>query len=263
MNSPDQTETTVRLERPKPHVALIRLNRPDKLNAMNLAMRQQLAEAFISLSADSDVRVIVITGNDKAFVAGADLAEFEPRNAIDQLLAETERYWEPLRTCPKPVIAAVQGFALGGGMELALHADIIVAGRGARFAQSEPNVGLMPGAGGSQRLVRALGKYRAMRFLLMAERVDAEEGYRLGFVSEVTDDDKTLDRALEMAERIAALPPLATRQIKEVVLAGADAPLETAMRLERKAFQILFSSADKAEGMAAFREKRKPRFEGR
>ncbi|MGY8993904.1 MAG: enoyl-CoA hydratase-related protein [Rhodospirillales bacterium] len=260
---PDETEIAVLLELPKPHVALIRLNRPDKLNAMNLAMRQQLAEVFVSLSADNDIRVIVVTGNDKAFVAGADLAEFEPRDAIEQFLAETERYWEPLRTCSKPVIAAVQGFALGGGMELALHADIIVAGRGALFAQSEPNIGLMPGAGGSQRLVRALGKYRAMRFLLTAERVDAEEGYRLGFVSEVVDDDKTLDRALEMAGRIASLPPLATRQIKEVVLAGADAPLDTAMRLERKAFQILFSSNDKAEGMAAFREKRNPRFEGR
>ena len=263
MSTDVQFTSTILVERPRDHVALIRLNRPDKLNAMNLAMRQELAEAFTALGQDDDVRVIVMTGDDKAFVAGADLAEFEPRDAVDQMLARTERYWEPLRTCPKPVIAAVRGFALGGGMELALVADIIVAGRGARFAQSEPNVGVMPGAGGTQRLVRALGKYRAMKFLLTAERVDAEEGYRLGFVSEVTDDAKALDRALEMAERIASLPPLAMCQIKEVVLAGADAPLESAMRLERKAFQLLFSSADKAEGMAAFLEKRKPRFEGR
>lgn len=262
MSTPQKAEAIVLVEAPRPGVALIRINRPEKLNALNLALRQSLAESFTQLSEDEATRAIVITGNERAFVAGADLAEFTEVDAIGQMLRATERYWEPIRLCPKPVIAAVRGFALGGGMELALHADIIVAGHSARFSQSEPTVGLMTGAGGSQRLMRAVGKYNAMRLLLTAERITAEEAWRIGLVSDLVEDDKVVDHAIGLGERIAALPPLAMRQIKEVALAGSDAPLEAALRLERKAFQLLFDSADKKEGLAAFLEKRKPTFRG-
>ncbi len=262
MSTPDKAGTVVLVEIPRPGVALIRINRPDKLNALNLELRQALAEMFTSLSEDEATRAIVVTGDEHAFVAGADLAEFTEVDAIGQMLRATERYWEPIRLCPKPVIAAVRGFALGGGMELALHADIIVAGHSARFAQSEPTVGLMTGAGGSQRLMRAVGKYNAMRLLLTAERITGAEAWRIGLVSDLVDDDKVVDHAVALGERIAAMPPLAMRQIKEVALAGADAPLEMALRLERKAFQLLFDSADKREGLAAFMEKRKPTFRG-
>ncbi len=262
MSASEKSENIVLVSMPRPGVALIRINRPEKLNALNLALRQALAETFSRLSDDAAIHAIVVTGDERAFVAGADLAEFAEVDAIDQMLRATERYWEPIRLCPKPVIAAVLGYALGGGMELALHADIIVAGHSARFSQSEPTVGLMTGAGGSQRLMRAVGKYNAMRLLLTAERITGEEAWRMGLVSDLIEDDKVVDHAIGLGERIAALPPLAMRQIKEVALAGADAPLETALRLERKAFQLLFDSADKREGLAAFLEKRKPTFRG-
>src|SRR5262245_21958009 len=149
MSTAEDRENVVLVETPRPGVSLIRINRPDKLNSLNLALRQVLAETFLRLADDEATRVIVVTGDERAFVAGADLVEFTEVGAIGQMLRATERYWEPIRQCPKPVIAAVRGFALGGGMELALHADIIVAGHSARFAQSEPTVGLMTGAGGS------------------------------------------------------------------------------------------------------------------
>lgn len=170
--------------------------------------------------------------------------------------------WDPIARCPKPVIAAVNGFALGGGCELAMHCDIIVAGESARFAQPEVKLGLMPGAGGTQRLVRAVGKFQAMRIALTGCMVKAPEALAIGMVSEVVPDDQTLTRALALASEIAALPPLAVQQIKEVMLAGADLPLDSALTLERKAFQLLFDSADQKEGAAAFFEKRKPTYRG-
>ncbi len=183
--------------------------------------------------------------------------------AIDILLRDTHLLWQAIADCPKPVIAAVNGYALGGGCELAMHADIIVAGEGATFGQPEIRVGIMPGAGGTQRLARAVGKFKAMKMVLTGEPVSAGEADAMGLVSEVVADGEVVDRALELAGRIAAMPPIAVRQIKEVLLAGADAPLATALALERKAFQILFASSDQKEGMKAFLEKRKPDFEGR
>jgi enoyl-CoA hydratase len=171
--------------------------------------------------------------------------------------------WGPIRAFPKPLIAAVNGWALGGGCELALHADMIVAGEGARFGQPEIKVGIMPGAGGTQRLTRAIGKYKAMKILLTGEPVTAREAEALGFVTEVVPDAEVLDRALALAKSIAALPPVAARKIKEVVLHGADLPLEAALLLERQAFQLMFDTADQKEGMAAFIEKRAPQFRGR
>jgi enoyl-CoA hydratase/carnithine racemase len=251
------------VERPAKAVALLRLNRPEAKNALNMALRRQLAEAFGQIAADPDIRAAVITGSQDAFAAGADLAEMADASTIDIMLRQTHLLWRTIAQCPKPVIAAVNGFALGGGCELAMHADIIVAGRSAQFGQPEVRVGIMPGAGGTQRLTRAVGKFKAMKMLLTGKPVSAEEAERMGLVSEVVDDDQVLPTALKLAESIAALAPLAVQEIKEAVLAGMDASLDSALALERKAFQLLFASQDQKEGMKAFLEKRKPVFEGK
>lgn len=251
------------LERPHDHVALVRLNRPEARNALNDPLRAELAERFLALSADPQTRCIIVAGNDRVFAAGADLKEIVNSSPIDMMARRVLYFWKVIAGCRKPIIAAVNGFALGGGCELALQADIIVAGEGAKFGQSEVSVGIMPGGGATQRLTRAIGKYRAMKMLLTGEHVTAQEALRLGFVSEVVADDKVLDAALEIATTIASMPPLAVEQIKEVVLAGMDASLDAGLMLERKAFEMLFASRDQKEGMNAFIEKRKPIFEGR
>lgn len=251
----------VLLETPEPGIAVIRLNRPQVRNALNIAVRELLAEHFTTLGADETTRCIILTGGDTVFAAGADLRDMVERSAIEMMTRRD--LWQPISRCPKPVIAAVNGFAFGGGCEIAMLADIIVAGEGASFAQPEIRVGIMPGAGGTQRLTRAVGKYRAMRMLLTGEPVPAREALVMGLVSEVVPDSETLARALAIAKTIAAMPPLAVMQIKEAVLAGQDASLDAAMMLERKAFQILFATEDQKEGMRAFLEKRKPEFRGR
>lgn len=243
-------------------VAVVVINRPEAKNALNAAVRRQLAEQFSSLGQRDEVRVIVLTGGDQAFVAGADVKEFATASPTDMYLRHNERLWDPIAHCPKPVIAAVDGFALGGGCELAMHCDIIVAGESARFGQPEVKLGLMPGAGGTQRLVRAVGKFQAMRILMTGCMVKAPEALRIGLVSEVVADDETLERAKSLAREIAAMPSLAVEQIKETVLFGADLPLESALVLERKAFQMLFDTTDQKEGAAAFIEKRKPDYRG-
>jgi len=251
------------VERPRPRVALLRLNRPEARNALNMELRRALAATFRALDADEEVRVAVVTGDEKAFAAGADLREMVDAGAVEMMLRGTHRLWQAIADFPKPIVAAVSGHALGGGMELALHADIVIAGESAKFGQPEVRVGIMPGAGGTQRLLRAAGRHRAMLLLLTGEMVDAREAQAMGLVSRVVPDGEVLDRALDIAGTIAAMPPLAVAQIKEVVNLGADAPLATALALERKAFQLLFDSRDQKEGMRAFLEKRKPRFEGR
>lgn len=254
------SETLV--ERPLPGVALIRLNRPDARNALNQAVREQLAAHFTALSSDGQVRSIVLTGGDQVFAAGADIRDMAERGAMEMFLRQTHRLWAAIAQCPKPVIAAVNGFAFGGGCELAMHADLIVAGEGASFGQPEVRVGIMPGAGGTQRLTRAVGKFQALRMLLTGLPVTADEALRMGLASEVVADDQVQSRALELAKLIASMPPLAVMQIKEVLLAGQDASLDTALMLERKAFQLLFDSADQKEGMRAFLEKRQPVYSG-
>ncbi|NYZ13916.1 enoyl-CoA hydratase [Azospirillum sp. RWY-5-1] len=244
-------------------VLLVRLNRPDARNALNMELRTRLAEVFLALADDPAVRCVVVTGSPKVFAAGADIKEMAESGAIEMMGRRILRLWKPLADCPKPVIAAVNGVALGGGCELAMHADIIVAGEGARFGQPEVKVGIMPGGGATQRLVRAVGVYRAMRMMLTGEPVTAAEALSMGLVSEVVADDTVLDRALEMARAIAAMPPLAVQQIKETVYAGLDGSLAGGLLLERKAFEILFASADQKEGMRAFIEKRSPTFEGK
>jgi len=255
--------TEVLCKSPRNGVALVRINRPQVKNAINMQVRELLTEHFTRLGGDDDVRCIVLTGNEEAFVAGADIGEMADLTPTELMLRRNHLHWRAIASCPKPVIAAVNGFALGGGCELAMHADIIIAGEGAKFGQPEIRVGIMPGAGGSQRLTRAVGKFKAMKMVLTGESVTAAEAEDMGLVSEVVPDAEVLERALKMAERIAAMPPLAVMQIKEVLLAGQDASLETALMLERKAFQMLFDSRDQKEGIKAFAEKRQPRYQGR
>ena len=253
----------VLLERPAAGIALLRLNRPERRNALNMAVRENLAAYFAELASDDGVRCVVITGDEKAFAAGADVAELAARTPTDEAFAKSRAAWSAIERYRRPIIAAVNGFALGGGCELALHCDIIVAGEGAKFGQPEVKLGVMPGAGGTQRFVRAAGKFAAMRWVLTGDLLSAADALRLGLVSEVVPDGEVLPHALEIAKRIAALPPLAVAAIKEAVLVGADLPLEAALNLEAQSFQKLFATEDRTEGMRAFLEKRKPDFKGR
>ena len=250
-------------ERPAEGVALLRINRPEVLNALSMSVRRTLAEIVTRLDADSDTRVIVITGDEKAFAAGADLLELKERTVHDRAFRESRVAWTALEACRIPVIAAVHGFALGGGCELALHCDIIIAGEGARFGLPEVRVGIMPGAGGTQRLLRAAGKFKAMRYALTGDHISGTEAASMGLVSECVADADVLPHALKIAARIAGMPPISVDFIKEVISLGEDAPLDTALTLERKAFQLLFATEDRSEGINAFIEKRRPSFQGR
>ena len=251
------------LERPEDGIAVVRLHRPEATNALSLELQALLSRLFAELGADPSVRCIVLTGGDKVFAAGGDIHSMAGVGPIEIHKRHTERVWAPIQHCPKPVIAAICGYAYGGGCELAMLADILIAGEGARFCQPEIRIGIMPGIGGTQRLVRAVGKAKAMRMALTGRPITAQEAWVAGLVSEVVPDGEVMGTALEMARTIAAMPPLAAEQIKEVILAGMDAPLETALALERKANALLFASRDQKEGMQAFIEKRPPRFEGR
>jgi len=252
----------VLLEWPAPGVALLRLNRPEVRNALSPALRRELRDLFLSLSANETCRAIVLTGDMRAFAAGADIRALAHATPADMMAQDDETNWEAIRICPKPVIAAVNGYALGGGCELAMHADIIVAGLSAQFGQPEVKLGIMPGAGGTQRLVRAVGKSRAMLALLTGDFISAPDALAAGLIACVFPDDDVVTEATAIATRIAALPPLAVAEIKRVVLAGMDAPLVTALMLERRAAYLLFGTRDKEEAMKAFLEKRKPNFSG-
>jgi enoyl-CoA hydratase len=249
-------------EQPSDRVALLRIHRPERLNAMSMAVRDELASHINKLSLDSDIRCMVITGDEKAFAAGADVDELILRTPMHADFARSRVAWQALEACPKPLIAAVNGFALGGGCELAMHCDIIVAGESAKLGQPEVKLGIMPGAGGTQRFLRAAGKFAAMRWLLTGDLLTAAMAQQIGLVSEVVKDGDVLTHSLALAKKIAELPPLAVMAIKETLLLGADAPLAGALSLERKAFQLLFATQDKDEGIKAFQERRKPQFQG-
>jgi len=244
-------------------VALLRYERPEARNALSAGIRADMAERLEALDADSDVRAIILTGTEKAFAAGADLAEMAEAGPVEMLNRNTGAVWDRIANISKPVIAAVNGFALGGGCELAMHCDIIIAGEGARFGQPEPKVGLMPGGGGTQRLTRSVGKFRANLYLMTGRMFDARTALEMGLVSEVVADDAVVDTAIEIAGEIAALPPVAMKSIKQAVRMADAAPLDQALAFERRAFQFLFATDDKREGISAFMEKRKPVFDGR
>jgi enoyl-CoA hydratase len=243
-------------------ILLLRINRPEVKNALNQAVREQLAAHCQRAGSDTAIKAIVLTGSSEVFVAGADIKAMADAGPIELLLRQNQQYWDAIARCPKPIVAAVNGYCLGGGCELAMHADIIIAGENAIFGQPEVRVGIMPGAGGTQRLARAVGKFKAMLICLTGQTFTGREAFEMGLASKVVADADVLETALAIARTIAAMPPIAIRQIKEVMLAGADAPLETGLMLERKAFQMLFDSQDQKEGMRAFLEKRKPVYRG-
>ena len=249
-------------EHPAPGVVLLRLHRPAVLNALNLALRQALAEAFTRLDADAAVRVVILAGSARAFCAGADLHEYVDATPPEIMARQMDRLWGAISSCRKPVIAAVRGHALGGGCELAMHADILLAGQGARFGQPEVLIGLMPGGGATQRLTRAVGKFRAMQLLLTGAPISATDALAMGLASEVLPDEQVEARALALARQMAAGPQQALQSIKEAVLQGMNLPLEQGLQFERKSFQLLFATADKTEGIRARLEKRAARFEG-
>ncbi|WP_051228312.1 enoyl-CoA hydratase [Oceanospirillum beijerinckii] len=255
-------ENPVLLERPEEGIARLRLNRPHATNALSLELQQQLSNYFTELAEDDSVRCIILTGGDKVFAAGGDITSMIDADPIEIYKRHTERLWAPIQHCPKPVVAAVNGYAFGGGCELAMLADIIIAGEGASFCQPEIRIGIMPGVGGTQRLVRAVGKAKAMQMALTGKPITAQEAWIAGLVSEICANEEVQDKALSTARSIARMPPLAAEQVKEVIIAGMDASLDSALALERRANALLFASRDQREGMQAFLEKRHPVFTG-
>jgi enoyl-CoA hydratase len=259
MTAPD----SLLVERPSDAIVVFRLNRPQVRNALNLEVRVRLADEVTRHAADEKIRCLIVTGSDTVFAAGADIGEMAEAGPVEVMARNVQKYWRAIMDCPKPLIAAVEGFALGGGLELALCADIIVAGEGARLGLPEVKVGILPGAGGTQKLARLIGAKRAMLLLMTGRMFSAAEAHGMGVISELAPTGQALARALEIAREIAALPPISIMQIKEIVNAGLNASLDTALMLERKAFQLQFATSDQKEGMRAFMEKRKPKFEGK
>ncbi len=257
------TESVVLVESPAPGVGLVRINRPDARNALNMEVRRQIVKALDEMTANDDIRAIVLTGNSKSFAAGADIKEMANAGSIEMMQRGTHKLWRSIYACPKPVIAAINGFALGGGCELAMTCDIIIAGESAKFGQPEVKIGIIPGGGGTQRLTNAIGKYKAMRYILTGDLFGAKEAFDMGLVAEIVPDADVEKRAIAMAQQLADLSPLALQMAKESVLTSMEAPLATGLAFETKAIQMLFSSQDQKEGMAAFIEKRKAKFTGK
>lgn len=254
--------TEVLLTNPAPFVAQLTLNRPEKRNALNDSLRKLLAEQLQGIIASGETRAIIITGGPQVFAAGADIKELMTATPFEVESKPAGTLWSTLTRCPIPIVAAVNGFAWGGGCELAMHADIIIAGATASFAQPEIKVGVMPGAGGTQRFVRALGKYRAMHFLLTGKPMSAEEAFQRGLVSELVADADTISTALARATDITQLPPLAVKLLKDAVNASQNMSLNDGLSYEKRNFQMLFSTEDQKEGMRAFFEKRAPKYSG-
>jgi enoyl-CoA hydratase len=244
-------------------IAVITLNRPAVLNALNQATMDELVRALEELERDPEIRCIVLTGAGRAFAAGADIKEMAGATAPEMLAGYRFQQWERIRKITLPIIAAVNGLALGGGCELAMLCDMIVAAETAQFGQPEINLGIMPGAGGTQRLTRAVGKARAMEMVLTGRTISARQAEALGLVTRVVPGEAVLDEALALAREIAAKPPIAVRLAKEAVLKAFDTTLEGGLDYERKAFYLLFATDDRTEGINAFLEKRKPVFRGR
>jgi enoyl-CoA hydratase len=250
-------------EQHEPGVALIQLNRPKELNALNLQLMQELRDTLQKLDRNESVRVIIIAGNEQAFAAGADIKQMADKSAIDMLMIDQFSTWDQIRKTKKPIIAAVSGFALGGGCELAMTCDMIIASETAKFGQPEIKIGVMPGAGGTQRLTRAIGKARAMELVLTGRFISADEALQYGLINKVVPVEMFLYEALQLAREIAQMAPVAVQLAKEAVVRSFETHLDEGLNFERKNFYLAFASEDQKEGMKAFIEKRKPEYKGR
>jgi enoyl-CoA hydratase/carnithine racemase len=244
-------------------VGIARLNRPEARNALSADLMEELAGLVEAWDADPEIRCIVIAGSDDWFAAGADIKAMAARSFQEVLVTPSARFWPRLAACRTPLIAAVSGFALGGGCELALLCDMIVASETAELGQPEITLGIIPGGGGTQRLARVIGKQRAMELVLTGRRVEAEEALRLGLVNKVVKKKDWLDAAVELAEVVARRPPIAARLAKQAVLAADETPLAAGLDNERRLYELTMATEDRVEGMTAFVEKRRPEFKGR
>ena len=245
------------------NVGVLQLNRPNVLNALTFGLMSELVNGLEELDKDEEVRVIILTGSGRAFAAGADLAEMSQLTPVDLMLGRRFELWDRIRKISKPMIAAVGGYCLGGGNELAMTCDIIIASEAATFGQPEVNVGIIPGAGGTQRLIRVVGKYKAMEMILTGKSISADEAYRVGLANRVVPPESLMEEAKKIAADIASKPPISVRSAKEAILKAQDTTLEAGLDFERKAFYMLFATEDGKEGMRAFLEKRKPNFKGK
>jgi enoyl-CoA hydratase len=245
------------------NVGWIRLNRPEVLNALNLQLVSELVTVLTEMDRDENVRCMVITGNEKAFAAGADIPEMADDSSVEMLIQDQLAEWDRIRKLAKPLIAAVNGYALGGGCELAMACELIVASETAVFGQPEILLGVMPGAGGTQRLTRAVGKVRAMEMVLTGRSMTAREALQAGLINRVVPSELLEEEAMNLAKKIAQQPPVAVRLAKQAVLKAMDTTLENGLDYEQKLFYFLFTTEDQKEGMRAFMEKRKPRFQGK
>jgi enoyl-CoA hydratase/carnithine racemase len=245
------------------NVVLLRLNRPEARNALSPELMEELASALERLDPDPEVRCVVIAGSDKVFAAGADIKAMAERSFAETLRHPAAGFWRRLAAIKTPMIAAVSGYALGGGCELALACDMIVAAEGATFGQPEVNLGIIPGGGGTQRLARVLGKQRAMELVLTGERFDAAAALELGLVNRVVEGDGWLDEAMALAATVAERPPIAARLAKQAVISAEETTLTAGLENERRLYELAMATEDRVEGMTAFLEKREPKFEGK
>ena len=245
------------------NVVLLRLNRPEARNALSPELMEELAGELERLDPDPEVRCVVIAGSDKVFAAGADIKAMSERSFAEALRHPAAGFWRRLAAIKTPMIAAVSGYALGGGCELALACDMIVAAEGATFGQPEINLGIIPGGGGTQRLARVLGKQRAMELVLTGERFDAAAALELGLVNRVVEGDGWLDEAMALAATVAARPPIAARLAKQAVIGAEETALSAGLENERRLYELAMATEDRVEGMTAFLEKREPKFEGK
>ncbi len=244
-------------------IALIQLNRPKELNALNRELMQEVRDTLQQLDKDEIVRVIIITGNEQAFAAGADIKQMADQSAIDMLMIDQFSTWDQIRKTKKPIIAAVSGFALGGGCEFVMTCDMVIASETAKFGQPEIKIGTMPGAGGTQRLTKAIGKAKAMELILTGRFLSAQEAHFYGLVNKVVPVEMYLFEAVQLAKEIAQMSPVAVLLAKEAVNRSFETHLDEGLLLERKNFYLTFASEDQKEGMKAFIEKRKPVYKGK
>ncbi len=251
------------LTRTDGRVGIVQINRPDALNALNAQVLSEITDALRTFDADEGIGCVILTGNEKAFAAGADIKAMAEATVVEMMNSPLMQYWEAIRDTQKPLIAAVSGWCLGGGCELAMICDTIIASENAKFGQPEINLAIIPGAGGTQRMTRAVGKAIAMDMVLSGRRLSAEEALRFGLVSRVAPDGELMTLAMEVATTIAEKAPVALRLAKEAVNAAFETTLVEGVRLERRLFTMLFATEDQKEGMAAFVEKRKPSWQGK